>query len=160
MDLGTEGFMKPEHAAINDALRERSGHVSYDDRLTSFLYELMRDHVPPGKIEELVRGTELEEGNVAFSNGWLASYAHNLAARLRMPKRAPMVSLATCPRDREGLLGLKKTTLFRLGHNLNVFQDEAAEARFQLLGIEGCADVILSALKEHDENNEDPNPQP
>ena len=82
MDLGTEGFMRPEHAVINAALRKRSGTVAYDDKLTSFLYELMRDHLPPGVVEELVRDAELGTPTVVFSNGWLATYAHDLAKRL------------------------------------------------------------------------------
>src|SRR5688572_22012508 len=40
----------------NEALRERSGKVDvHDDRLTSFLYDLVRDHLPPGTVERLVR---------------------------------------------------------------------------------------------------------
>jgi hypothetical protein len=57
------------------------------DRLTSFLYELMRDHLPAGEVEALVASVEeealsLENPNV-YSNGWLAQYAADLAQRLR-----------------------------------------------------------------------------
>ena len=74
---------KPVTDDLNDALRERSGKVIHEDRLTSFLYELMRDYLPPGKVESMVRGTETETPPLAFSNGWLATYAHDLAGRLK-----------------------------------------------------------------------------
>ena len=68
---------------INNALRERSGNIDKSGRLVSFLYTLMRDHLPPGKIEELVRETELDEpGENQYSNGWLALYAQDLMVRL------------------------------------------------------------------------------
>lgn len=63
------------------ALRERSGTVSINSKLVSFLYELMRDHLPPGKIEELVRASQ--EPDVTYTNGWLAKYAQDLANRLK-----------------------------------------------------------------------------
>lgn len=66
--------------SANDNLRVASGTVAYDDRLTSFLYELMRDHLPAGAVEALVR--EAEKVTVTYSNGWLAEYAHYLAGRL------------------------------------------------------------------------------
>ena len=68
---------------INAELRERSGDVNASGKLISFLYILMRDHLPPGKIEELVRETELDgNGENQYSNGWLASYSIDLASRL------------------------------------------------------------------------------
>lgn len=36
---------------MNQKLRIRSGEVNIDSKLTSFLYELMRDHLPPGEVE-------------------------------------------------------------------------------------------------------------
>ena len=65
----------------NTGLRLRSGQVNFDDRLTSFLYELMRDHLPAGKVEELVRNSA--DPDVAYTNGWLAQYANDLAKRLQ-----------------------------------------------------------------------------
>lgn len=88
---------KPKsYSEINTALRERSGNVVNDDRLTSFLYELMRDHVPPGEVEKLVRDLELDDshGNTSslFSNGWLACYAEDLAKRLTRSSRTEQCS--------------------------------------------------------------------
>lgn len=66
----------------NDALRERSGNVKINSKLVSFLYELMRDHLPVGTVEELVRASE-QESEVVYTNGWLAQYAEDLANRLK-----------------------------------------------------------------------------
>lgn len=65
-----------------DALRERSGQVQVNSRLVSFLYDLMRDHLPPGKVEELVQNAE-DVPDVAYTNGWLAKYAEDLSNRLK-----------------------------------------------------------------------------
>lgn len=65
-------------------LRERSGCIISDDPLVSFLYELMRDYLTPGTIEEMM--LDIDKVPVAFSNGWLASYAIDLANRLRKNK--------------------------------------------------------------------------
>jgi len=63
-----------------DELREASGKVIYTDPLTSFFYELIRDELPAGTVEKIVRNVAAE-GNkeIVFTNGWLAQYAHNLA---------------------------------------------------------------------------------
>ena len=66
-----------------DALRQRSGNVRLHNRLVSFLYDLMRDHLPPGVIEKLVQ--EATEPDVTYTNGWLALYAQDLAQRLQNP---------------------------------------------------------------------------
>jgi hypothetical protein len=63
------------------ALRERSGTVQINSRLVSFLYELMRDHLPVGIVEELVQASK--EPDVTYTNGWLAKYAQDLANRLK-----------------------------------------------------------------------------
>lgn len=63
-------------------LRERSGSVNIDSRLVSFLYELMRDHLPTGVVEEIVLASE-NESSVNYTNGWLAKYAEDLALRLK-----------------------------------------------------------------------------
>ena len=66
-------------------MRERSGDVHIDDLLTSFLYELMRDHVTPGTVEQIMLNTT--ESKVTYSNGWLARYANDVANRLcRKPR--------------------------------------------------------------------------
>lgn len=66
----------------NDQLRERSGHITIDSRLVSFLYELMRDHVPVGTVEFIVRSSENGQPTT-YTNGWLAKYAEDLANRLK-----------------------------------------------------------------------------
>jgi len=67
-------------------LREDSGAVVYTDALTSFLYELMRDHLPAGVVEQLVRTAVNEPEENVFTNGWLAKYANNLAEQLNNAK--------------------------------------------------------------------------
>lgn len=65
------------------ALRARSGAVRVeDDRLTSFLYELMRDHLATGVVEGLLRRSPAD---VVYTNGWLANYARDVSLRLRGP---------------------------------------------------------------------------
>lgn len=63
-----------------NALRERSGAVKINSRLVSFLYDLMRDHLPIGTVEHLVQ--EATEPDVLYTNGWLAKYAEDVANRL------------------------------------------------------------------------------
>lgn len=63
------------------ALRERSGKVESDDPLVSFLYQLMRDHLAPGVVESLM--ADVDKQPSLFTNGWLASYAKDMAERLR-----------------------------------------------------------------------------
>jgi hypothetical protein len=66
----------------NKSLRIRSGEVNVHSKLTSFLYDLIRDHLPAGTVESLVR--EAQEPDVQYTNGWLAKYAEDLALRLEM----------------------------------------------------------------------------
>lgn len=61
-------------------LRERSGNVSINSKLVSFLYELMRDHVLPGDVERLT--LDAMNQPVLYTNGYLAKYAEDIAARL------------------------------------------------------------------------------
>jgi len=63
-----------------DGLRARSGCVKHTDRLASFLYDLMRDHLPTGTVEKLVQKAASAE--TTYTNGWLASYARDLSRRL------------------------------------------------------------------------------
>jgi hypothetical protein len=67
-------------SAEMDALRQRSGEECSDNPLVSFLYELMRDHVPPGTIERIVLNSPA--GQTKFTNGYLAQYAKDVAHRL------------------------------------------------------------------------------
>jgi hypothetical protein len=63
-------------------LREESGNFISTDPLVSFLYLLMRDHLPTGDVEELFQ-TSIETPNSLYTNGWLAKYAENLANGLK-----------------------------------------------------------------------------
>lgn len=66
----------------NIAMRERSGSINSNSKLVSFLYLLMRDHLPAGVIEEIIRDAE-ETTDCQFTNGWLAKYAEDLKDRLK-----------------------------------------------------------------------------
>jgi hypothetical protein len=65
------------------ALFERSGAQITHNRLVSFLYELMRDHTPPGVVEGLVNSSQ--KLPCTMTNGWLAAYAEDVAKRLEEP---------------------------------------------------------------------------
>ena len=69
--------------------------VQTDRPLVSLLYSILRDHISPGEVEQLVRDEEdawekvnhLAEGDgapatVTLTNGYLAAYAKELGARL------------------------------------------------------------------------------
>lgn len=77
-----------------DALRTRSGNVTYNSKLVSFLYSLLRDHLPAGEVEEIVQASQVEE--VAYTNGYLAQYAKDLAERLKddAPKSSAVPDLS------------------------------------------------------------------
>lgn len=66
---------------VND-LSRRSGNFSNSDSLVQFLYELMRDHVPPGVVEKLVMESVRPGQVTQYSNGWLAQYALDVARRI------------------------------------------------------------------------------
>ncbi len=75
----------------NKKVREASGEIDFpvSDWLTSFLYTLMRDYTPPGRVEQLVRDIENEATKATaccYTNGWLAQYAKYLADRIRVAK--------------------------------------------------------------------------
>jgi hypothetical protein len=57
-------------------LLERSGSISSNDPLVSFLYILMRDHLPSGTVEKIIQ-IHVTEGESLFCNGFLAKYAHS-----------------------------------------------------------------------------------
>ena len=65
------------------SMRSRSGNINGSGRLIAFLYELIRDHVTPGVIEKLMIGLEGgSDTTYEYSNGWLATYCMDVAARL------------------------------------------------------------------------------
>ena len=65
-----------------DRVRAASGNVSDPRPLVAFLYELMRDEVPPGRIEALVDKINPDAEEWVFTNGWLARHAQDIASRL------------------------------------------------------------------------------
>ena len=65
------------------SMNDRSGNVRYNSRLVGFIYDLMRDHVTPGVIEEVLK--QQAESDIDYTNGWLAQYANDVAQRLMKP---------------------------------------------------------------------------
>ncbi len=47
-----------------------------NDKLASFLYDLMRDHLPCGVVQELVGKAD---SDTTYTNGYLAEYARYLS---------------------------------------------------------------------------------
>lgn len=70
------------HIDNNNEMREKSGAIKSDDKIIAFLYTLMRDHLAVGIVEKLVRDNQ-EQDTFAFTNGWLAQIAMDMAARLK-----------------------------------------------------------------------------
>lgn len=76
--------LSPQNAAI----REHSGSVNSRDPLVSFLYQILRDHLPAGTVEDIMQQhvfpPQFEEGSVTeFCNGYIARYAQDVANRLK-----------------------------------------------------------------------------
>lgn len=67
----------------NGVLRYTSGNVQSDNAFDSFLYLLMRDHLPPGKVETILREVFDDKQPSGFTNGWLAEYARYVRTRLQ-----------------------------------------------------------------------------
>lgn len=84
MSCGKDGCSYNGASDANSELHARSGHVESNSALVAFLYDLMRDHLPAGVVEKLVR--DQTDDDIAlpyvFTNGHLARYAEDLAARL------------------------------------------------------------------------------
>lgn len=66
---------------MNKKLKKASKHVRLNGKLESFLYELMRDHIPPGTIQGIL--ADSQEPNVEYTNGFLAQYARFVAKQLK-----------------------------------------------------------------------------
>lgn len=96
------GTMQPYGAADSSRYRAltspRPGGYAQalrsNDRLVTFLYVLMRDHLPPGVVEEIVVGHCETEKMSAFSNDWVAAYAIELALRLAHAPRGEALAYA------------------------------------------------------------------
>ena len=68
--------------AYKDVMGEVPTHTTMD-KLTSFLYVLMRDDVPPGVVTRAVIDANIGEGPFILSNGPLAQFAEHLSHKLR-----------------------------------------------------------------------------
>lgn len=55
-------------------------------KLVNFLYILLRDHLPSGVVEQIVYDVYTAEDieYTRYTNGWLASYAKDIANRLEL----------------------------------------------------------------------------
>jgi hypothetical protein len=74
---------------VNEALRLRSGAIVDRDPLVGLFYDLLKMHLLPADVEQLVRDAcEKPEQEIIYSNGWLAKYAQDLVARLDAARRA------------------------------------------------------------------------
>jgi len=62
-----------------EKLEQDSGKVKHEDRLTAFLYFLMRDELPPGKVQEILDEIGLPGEEIEYTNGWLANYSKWMA---------------------------------------------------------------------------------
>lgn len=62
-------------------MRKASGAVDDDRSLVAFLYLLARDGLSLGEVEKLVDEAG-RAGGGQFTNGWLAQWAQDAAARL------------------------------------------------------------------------------
>lgn len=65
----------------NEEMASISGSITSEDKTVMLLYILLRDHVTPGRLEQIVQ--DLPDKKADFTNGWLAQYAKNLAERLK-----------------------------------------------------------------------------
>jgi hypothetical protein len=67
-----------------EKMREASGSIKESSKLVAFIYELVRDHLPLGVVEELINNQKeiSEENQAVYTNGWLAQYARYCAQRL------------------------------------------------------------------------------
>lgn len=67
-----------------EEMRAASGNIVSEDKLTLFMYILLRDHFSVGLLEKIVSDIESSEAKVfSFTNGWVAQYAINLSKRIK-----------------------------------------------------------------------------
>jgi hypothetical protein len=72
-----------ERPPSTSSLRERSGSITSNDPLTAFLYLLVRDHLPLGIVEKVMKEIGPDDLEMHFTNGWLAMWADDVAVRLQ-----------------------------------------------------------------------------
>jgi hypothetical protein len=61
-------------------LEPKMHKVRIDSYLVSFLYQLLRDHIAPGDLEDIMLLSVASD--IIYDNGFLAEYAENVAKRL------------------------------------------------------------------------------
>ena len=70
-----------------EELFKLSGKQTSNDKLVCFLYLLMRDEIPTGKVSKILFGLEDLSVNdndyCEFTNGYLADFAKFVAAKLK-----------------------------------------------------------------------------
>lgn len=74
----------------NRSLHKRSGEFDSHNKLTSFLYELLRDLLLCGVVEKSVKDSQTTP--VYFTNGYLAKYSEDLAKRLEYNHQSGIIS--------------------------------------------------------------------
>lgn len=78
--------------------------ATHKKNLVAFFYELMRDHLPVGKVEQLVQNCEMgPDKAVVFTNGALARYAQELVKRLTAVEGKVEDGNDTGPAERGGV---------------------------------------------------------
>lgn len=62
-----------------------SGEQASSDLIVALLYRIIRDHLAPGQVEEMVQQIldHSDEEEVSYTNGWLMLYVENILSRLR-----------------------------------------------------------------------------
>lgn len=74
-------------------IRERSGEVDSTDKMVAFFYLLIRDHITPGLMEQVIKQNDLTTiEKTQFSNGWLAEYCKDIVERLTVKSGSKVVT--------------------------------------------------------------------
>lgn len=87
-----EKIFREKYTDLNiQRMRKQSGELTTNSLLVTFLYILLRDEVPAGKIERIMLqltnphdydNPERVHQEVSLTNGWIGKYAEDIAARL------------------------------------------------------------------------------
>lgn len=85
-------MMTEKQQAENDRMRAASGEVNDTRPLVAFLYLLLQSgDLISGELEDVLdEQMDLTASEYQFANGWLASYAQDIADRLLRPS-APLI---------------------------------------------------------------------
>lgn len=115
-----------------------------EDPLVAFLYELVRDHVSPGKIETVVENTPVTDV-YRLTNGFLAQYIESVIARLlKKGEIRPVNELA----QHRVIDQLQNGTTETVAKALADFIRRIIQDRFGMPSLEGppCQIVVESKL--------------